>query len=153
MGGIEGRRVGRRRLQGVVLACPHSCARLPSRLLVEPALPTAPQALYIFGCAIGVACWMVALPCAIGSSVVAKRRRVSEGGGSLNDGVPASAGPSRSQHIATPNMPAWHWGIHPHLPPLLLQAMSADAALMQVDALMPKTGAPTAPDQQFYAGV
>lgn len=59
------------------LARPHSCACPPSRLLADPAIPTSPQALYIFGCAIGVACWMVALLCAIGSSVVAKRRRVS----------------------------------------------------------------------------
>ncbi|PRW39249.1 putative myosin-7B [Chlorella sorokiniana] len=33
------------------------------------------KALYIFGCAVGVFCWMVALPCAVGSMAVAKRRR------------------------------------------------------------------------------
>ncbi|KAI7840417.1 hypothetical protein COHA_005848 [Chlorella ohadii] len=65
------------------------------------------KALYIFGCAIGVACWLVALPCAIGSVAVAKRRRAAD----------------------------------------------AEAAIADVDALMPKSGAPTAPKSQFYTGI
>lgn len=40
----------------------------------------AAQVLYIFGCAIGVFFWIIALPCAIGSVATAKRRTVSGAG-------------------------------------------------------------------------
>ncbi|PRW39101.1 sugar ABC transporter permease [Chlorella sorokiniana] len=36
------------------------------------------KALYIFGCAIGVLFWLIALPCAFGSVAVAKRRTAAE---------------------------------------------------------------------------
>lgn len=39
---------------------------------------TEMKALYIFGCAIGVLFWLIALPCAIGSVAVAKRRTAVE---------------------------------------------------------------------------
>lgn len=50
-----------------------SCCWLLHTLRLQPLL----QALYIFGCAIGVLFWLIALPCAIGSVAVAKRRTVS----------------------------------------------------------------------------
>lgn len=54
-----------------------------------PALPCDAQVVYILGCAIGVLFWLIALPCAIGSVAVAKRRTVG-GAGRPGRGQPGS---------------------------------------------------------------
>lgn len=59
------------------------------------------QVLYIFGCAIGVFFWLIALPCAFGDAAVSRRRKVwgdwrGRRGGAGQEGLaPESRGASR----------------------------------------------------------